>query len=143
MHTIYREASKSHIYSTRMHRGHDRLAFTRPLHQHLASLGCLLLVLAVWLPVPSYSSLARAAPAAEAILREGSGAALGYLGERFEDENLAKAQVVGDLEILTHAEETAAHTHADPDFGLPHGRQVRVRNGKQLTCLCGVGREGK
>lgn len=101
------------------------LAFTRPWYQHLSSLGCLLLILACWFPVPSCSSLAHAAGN---ILQKDSTAALGHLGERSKDETLAKAEVVEDLEILTHAEETAEHAH--PDASLPHGRQVRVRSDK-------------
>lgn len=113
-----------------MHRSHDRLAFTRPWHQHLTSLGYALLVLACWGPVPSSSSVARAAPAAWSILQDDSTAASDHRGRRSEDENLAKAEVVGDLEIFTNAEEAAEHARSDAS--LPYGHQVRVRSDNKL-----------
>lgn len=121
--------------------GHH-VAFARPWHQYLTRLGYLLLVLACWSPVRSCSP-GRAAPAVPAvggILQDDSTAASSHHGRRSEDEKLAEAEVVGDLEIFTHAEETAKHVHSDAS--LPHGRQVRVRNAWKLRAYVAQQREG-
>lgn len=105
-------------------------AITRPWHQHLTSLGCLFLLLAYWFPVTSCSSLTHAGGD---ILQVDSTAALSHLGKRSKDETLAKAEVVEDLEVFTHAEETAERVHSDA--GLPYGRQVQVRSDNRFRAF--------
>ena len=85
---------------------------------------CLLLVIAL---VCHHPSLARAT------LLDGK-PKHDDLGGRFDQDSLANAEVVGDLEIFTRVEVAAGQPHPDPaDTSLPHGREVRVGSSSALV----------